>query len=368
MRWGQAAVGGGARLEVVRSTLLIALLGSVTLSCSGGDLSIPLPGSRTYRMGFSAIPARADSASLIENLEMWTERADAAIMHVSPPWAALIAGIPADTAVTRNELGLANYYRSKGLEIVVMVDVTDGLDRSAEAPELEALERSITEPEIQALYRNYVLAMDRIVSPGYLGLAAETNLIRGVAPSPLYAAVVQMTNDAALALRQAHSTVQIYVSVQVEVVWGALQGGNYAGIEQDLSDFPFIQAVGLSSYAYLGGFEDPEELPIDYYSRVTDGTSLPELVVEGGWTSTSVAGVTSSPEEQARWTRRHFELLDHAKARAVFQLTFTDLDLSSFPPSVLPFAYLGLVDTELRPKPALAVWDSVFSRDWRAPQ
>ena len=31
------------------------------------------------------------------------------------------------------------------------------------------------------------------------------------------------------------------------------------------------------------------------------------------------------------------------------------------------FAHLGLVDTALRPKPALAVWDSAFARPRAAP-
>jgi hypothetical protein len=53
----------------------------------------------------------------------------------------------------------------------------------------------------------------------------------------------------------------------------------------------------------------------------------------------------------------------------VFQLSFTDLDLGSFPkplPAILPlFAALGLVDSDLRPKPALATWDAVFARPLR---
>jgi hypothetical protein len=68
---------------------------------------------------------------------------------------------------------------------------------------------------------------------------------------------------------------------------------------------------------------------------------------------------------QARYIRRQLELLDAANATAVFQLTFTDLDLTSIPQppgSILSlFASLGMVDTQLRPKPALATWDSVFS-------
>jgi len=107
----------------------------------------------------------------------------------------------------------------------------------------------------------------------------------------------------------------------------------------------------------------PEEIPLDYYSRITADAPLPMIVTEGGWTSGSVAGVTSSPDVQARYIRRQMQLADEAKLLGVFQITFTDLDVASFnlpPGSILPlFAKLGLVDANYRAKPALAVWDSV---------
>jgi hypothetical protein len=124
-----------------------------------------------------------------------------------------------------------------------------------------------------------------------------------------------------------------------------------------------MQAIGLSSYPYLGGFAEPEDVPLDYYSRVLQGTGLPGMVVEGGWTSATVGGITSTPAKQARYIRRHVQLLDQANATFVFQLTFTDLDLTGFPPGTISyFAYCGLVDVNLAPKPALATWDSAFAR------
>jgi hypothetical protein len=206
--------------------------------------------------------------------------------------------------------------------------------------------------------------VDTILHPAYLGLAAETNLIRAAASPTIYGAVVQAANDAAAAIRAVDASVILDVSVQVETAWGRLGGGNtYQGIATDLADFPFVQAIGLSSYPYLAGFAEPEDLPLDYYSRLT---TLPELVVEGGWASTTV-GVSSSPQKQARYIRRQVQLLEQARAVAVFQLTFTDLDPAYFPPgTILPlFATLGLVDVNLAPKPALAPWDSAFARPLR---
>jgi hypothetical protein len=75
---------------------------------------------------------------------------------------------------------------------------------------------------------------------------------------------------------------------------------------------------------------------------------------------------SSSPEIQSKYIMRQSQLLEEAKAIGVFQLSFTDLDLGSFPkpiPAILPlFATLGLVDAELKRKPALATWDKVFAR------
>ena len=171
-------------------------------------------------------------------------------------------------------------------------------------------------------------------------------------------------------IRAAGLPSQLYVSVQVETAWGRLTpGGSYAGIAQDLVDFPFVSAVGLSSYPYLGGFAVPEDLPLDYYSRIVQGTTLPVLVVEGAWPSITVGSVVSTPAVQARYIARQVLLLDQAHALGVFQLTFYDLDLTgvTLPPgSILPlFTHLGLADSALNAKPALDVWDSAYDRPYR---
>ena len=346
---------------------LMAAAFLVSGACGGDDHPAgPLGGpSRSYRMGFSAIGARPTQESALAGLAVWTPRADAAIMHVSVPYKAMLTGTSASTYVNAVDLPLAQYYRDRDLELVVMLDVTDGLNRAAEAPELVELGRSITEPAVQQVYREYAQAMASIVRPDYLGLAAETNLIRAAAPPALYAALRQMTNDVAVQLSSAGASPVLYVSVQVEAAWGRLaQTGPYQGVEQDFADFPFLRALGLSSYPYFA-FAEPDEIPDDYYVRLLNGRTLPVMVVEGGWTSASVGGVTSEPATQVRYLRRQAALLDAADAHAVFQLTFSDLDAAAFnlpPGSILPlFAHLGLVSTELQARPALAVWDSLFA-------
>jgi hypothetical protein len=347
---------------------VLALLAGCAGSTRTADVSAA--GTRSFMMGFSGFPPKPDLGVAVQSIALWSQRADAAIMHLSVPWALLLADTAAEVALRRDGVDLARYYRGKQFHLVITIDVTDGLARDREAPELVAARRSITEPAVQRLYRDYVHAVISLLQPDYLGLAAETNLIRAAAQRPVYDAVVRMTNDAAADVRASGSasSPRLYVSVQVETAWGRLAGqGSYVGIDTDLHDFPFIAALGLSSYPYLGGFDTPESIPLDYYTRLVGPRALPVLVVEGGWASASVPGAfISSPAMQARYLAHQVKLLDRAHAVAVFQLSFADLDLASFPkplPPILPlFASLGVVDASLRPKIALATWDSNFAR------
>ena len=95
------------------------------------------------------------------------------------------------------------------------------------------------------------------------------------------------------------------------------------------------------------------------------------MVIEGGWTSASVGGITSSPDLQRRYIGRHADLLDAAGAVAWFPIIFADLDLATIPlppGSILPlFAHLGVVDEHLVAKPALRAWDAEFARPLAAP-
>ena len=339
---------------------------ALVLSCASSGTEPATAASRTYRMGFSPIPPRFTIPEVLRTIDSVGRHADAALMVVDVPWAALLADTNPSLLIRRDNLPVAQLFGQKGMPIVATLELANGLDRAAESPALVALGRSITEPAVQRAYREFAVAFDSIVHPASLGLAMETNLIRALSTPSVYGAVVTMTNAAAAQLRAAGSSTKLMVSMQVETAWGRLAGaggGTFVGVQRDRTDFPFMQVLGLSSYPYLAGFGTPEQIPLDYYSRLTSGAPLPMMVVEGGWSSGSVPGVTSSLDLQARYIRRHMQIADEAKLLGVFQITFTDLDLTSFPVpagSILPlFAQLGLVDVSYRAKPALAVWDSV---------
>src|ERR1700694_700564 len=194
----------------VRTWALSACIALAVAGCPQAPREPPAPevsssGTRSYLMGFSVVPPKPDIKQAIQSMEIWTRRADAAIMHLDVPWALLLAGTSPEDALRKDGVDLEHYYRSKHLKLAVTIDVTNGLGRESEAPALVAAHRSITEPAVQRLYRNYVHALVEMLHPDYLGLAAETNLIRRIAPRPVYNAVVRMSNDAASDIRRARS-------------------------------------------------------------------------------------------------------------------------------------------------------------------
>ena len=355
----------------IRALATAVVTGVLLVGCSDSDAkpNSPQAESRTFRMGFSGIPSRPDFAQAVLAIQTWIPRADQALVLNEPPWDSLLAGVPAESLIRRDQLPLVQYYKSHGLRIVVSIDPTNGLNRSSDSDPLVNAGRSLAEPAIRQLYRDYVVAADTLLRPDAISVASETNLIRVAAPAPLYDAVVQNAADAAAAIRAVDATVTIFTTVQVETAWGRLGGvGTYEGIDQDRADFPFIQMLGLSSYPYLAGFAEPESIPVNYYRRLVESAPIPMMVIEGGWSSASLdSTILSSPEEQRRYILRQAEILDAAAAVGVFQITFTDLDPAFFPPgTILPFfASLGLVDADLNPKPALSAWDTVFARPLR---
>ena len=338
--------------------------------CSSGGDAPPPATARTWRMGFSGLPPRPNLTDAQRTIDTWSPRAEIAAIHEELPWTDLLAGVTPDAILQRDKVGLVNYYRSKGLQLMFMADLTDGLSRGQEASQLRALGRSIAEPAVQQVYRNYVLAVMRVLQPEYIGLAAETNLVRAAAPA-LYASVKQAANAAAADLHNAAFGGAVFISVQVETAWGKLGvAGPFVGIAADRADFAFTQMIGLSSYPYFG-YATPEDIPADYYSRLLTGAApLPMMQVEGGWPSVGATanGVTfgSSPALQARYVARIAPLLDSVVARGWIQLEFVDIDPASFPQPIPPnlplFVTLGFVDSNFTAKPALAQWDTLFAR------
>jgi hypothetical protein len=348
-------------------TILLLLI-ALTLACKKHNTTNPAV--RTYSMGFATSAPQPNIAEIIKSLDLWTTHADAAIISTEVPWDSLLNGEDPINYVTQNYTALVNIYRTANLKLWVYIDPENGLARQKDSDPLIAAGKSIAQPNIQQVYERFVVVMDSVLHPDHLGLALETNLIRLAAPDSIYQGVKQAANAAAAQVRAIDTKTPLSVSVQAEVAWGRIgatsASSTYIGIAADYTDFPFIQELGISSYPYLT-YTNPTDIPLTYYARLSTGHNTPVFVSEGGWTSMNLPAqnVQSSPAQQQAYIRRQAQLLTQANAIGIFQLTFTDLSLDAWPATdsaeLIPFAFLGLVDSNFIPKPALATWDSLRS-------
>ena len=357
-----------------REWLLFGCLAAVPVACPRGapEPKVSSGAPRTYLMGFSVIPPRPDLATAVRSLDC---RGPSVPMRRSC------------TSTSRGR-SFSPVIRLKTRCAAMESISSTTIDRSTEAHRhdrrhqwarsrervtalLSQRTGASTEPSIQRLYRNYVRALVDKLHPDYLGLAAETNLIREIAPRPVYDAVVRMTNDAANDVRAKHpaALLPLYVSVQVETAWGKLgKQRTFAGIDQDLRDFPFMNVIGLSSYPYLGGFKNPEEIPLDYLQSGERFTKTPGDGSRGrdGHQSRRAECFRLRPRCR-RGTLRARRSCSTQRTPSLRSSSRSPISIwATFPkpvPAILPlFATLGLVDANLQPKPALKTWDEVFAR------
>ena len=69
--------------------------------------------SRAYRLGFSAAPPRLETAAVLLTANLWTQRADRALLSLTVPWNRLLADTSASLLVRRDETQLVQLYRSR---------------------------------------------------------------------------------------------------------------------------------------------------------------------------------------------------------------------------------------------------------------
>jgi hypothetical protein len=348
------------------------LLGATACREEGVIIDSPPPPpptpARTYAMGWAPTPPRPDIDVFFEVVDSIARVAEITILQQPVPWPELLAGAPMDSLV-EDRGGVADFLRAKGLEIIFLVDPLDGLDRRKEDPGLVDAGRSLLEPQIRALHDTWVREIAERVRPEWMGLASEINTLAARGDPALYAEILDMINTLAPAVRQLSPVTRVFVSFQVDEANGAF--GDPIIDHFALIDAFDIDALGLSSYPVFA-FGTPADIPADHFTRFDQATDLPLIFVEGGWSSEDTQLLRANPQEQVEFFQRYEEFLDEVAAEAWVMLTYADLDIPSLglPPdraaTLSNFAFMGIVDSDLRRKPSFVEWDRIFRRP-RAP-
>ena len=313
---------GGARRRSFVATGALALL----LSVAGGAAAEP----RTFAMGFAPTPPVLTRDELLAVIPEIARRGEYTIIQREVPWTRILGGTSMEEVYADEYPGLVDYLRSQGLQLVLLVDPLDGLDRLKEATETVKNGRTLLDPRLQALHEQWVKLLVQRMRPRYVGLASEINTLAAHGNSALYGQIRDMINRLAPEVRRLDPGSKVFVSFQVEDAWG-LPPFPRSSIDQFklVHDFD-IDGVGISSYPIFS-FPDPAEIPNDYYQRLAVESGKPLIQVEGGWGS---AATSMAPDRRATLSN---------------------------------FASMGIVDTGLKPKPAFEVWEEQRKRPLAGP-
>ena len=125
---------------------------------------------------------------------------------------------------------------------------------------------------------------------------------------------------------------------------------------EGMSDF-----VGLSTYPFMGGVDDPG-LDATYFAAVED-LAIPLAIMETGWPAANVVGSQYGYGSQAPYLASLLRALDALEVSMVVWASVRDVDLGHVDDGTPPWAaFIGLWDSGGNPKPALAVWLSWLTR------
>lgn len=174
---------------------------------------------------------------------------------------------------------------------------------------------------------------------------------------------VSLFAEARREIRKIRPDAIVFVSFQYEQLLGRFGGKAGMTVHEPhwelLEKFePHADAVGISSYPWASfepiRYGSPADLPADYYSRLAEHTKKPIVFAELGWSTDPKYG--GSEESQAEFLRRFEKMTEPLDLRLVNYFILNDTPI--FGPV---FESMGLYDRTGKPKPALKVWQRLWT-------
>lgn len=246
------------------------------------------------------------------------------------------------------------------------------LDPLANRHELSPLPPALTGQDFgdeapRAAIRNMTLELLNLFHPTYLSIGVEVNGYLESNPAD-FENLVSLHKELYDEIKAIAPETKVALSLHYETLL-RMQPGQAQSSGDDarralIDRFrPQVDVLALSSLPWPQ-FSDPVYIPLDYIRRVEDFTDLPVILSEIAWTTDP----DSDSDELEQ--RDYLALMARAALRApqvelVAWAFLTDPPAGTVLDEIPSFTRIGLYDSSGRPKPALALWQELFSRPYR---
>lgn len=198
--------------------------------------------------------------------------------------------------------------------------------------------------------------------PEFFGMGIEINMQAYKNPQE-YQKFLALFNEYTDEIHKVSKSTQVFTTFQYEQLLG-LKGGLFGGVNDEtkatwqlLKDFEKADILGITTYPTLV-YENPSQIPTNYYSQLFEQTQKKIIFTEMGWLSENgISGWNGSQTEQIAFL---------TKLRAQTNNTNTLGYLWSFmykqqaAPS--PFLYMSLVDENGKSSEVETFWKNMLSK------
>ena len=311
------------RKALLALLLLVSLLTLAAFHRGGTDRGsgiLPLQ-ERNFFLGIVPNPAHSPN-STFEDLTRAYEEAGR-IAEIGMVWVEK-QGIGEADLLKQNRVVTA--LRVYGLKPLVTLNFatikqgTGGLEYVIDAP--EGITPSLSDPGFREAWIEEARSLAEEFSPEYLSLGNEVNDYFLLHPSELES-YLSLVSGAYSAVKQVSPQTKVLVVLSYNHLLQENQWDLLTLFENR------VDLIGLTTYPYQV-FASPEDLPADYYLRLSRCTHKPLAFTEIGWSSSG----TSDENEQARFLLRFLELTKGMDLEMVNWLFLHDTTLTGIPASI----------------------------------
>ena len=365
-----------------RLALQIALLALLALAAAGCRVervdepaytATPRPTAgepRSFRLGFSSLPARLDDDAHLEALNIAALYGDLLLIQRSPSWAEFLPGVaPSDELLdlTQREVRAIEERR---LTLFYAIDPYDPGDRGRLAAPPEGYERSgLLNPDLSAAIVTEARFIAGAYQPAYLAFGVEVNATYDRSPGA-YLAYLGVYREVYDAVKEVSPETLVFPTFQYEQLLGVTPWEvAHAPRWERLADFG--ERLDLVAIATIPSLTQPvaRTIPPDYYRQLQQHTDLPIAFAATGFSSApGPGGINSStPPEQRRYLQRLFADAEAMQSPFVIWFASRDPEFVSEIAALEPLGSIGLLDTGGEPKEAWPVWAEAAQRPYQPP-
>lgn len=359
--------------------LFISLLIITSFACGSNSQIPPTPEDSVFdsdetAYGFYPSPPEVSLESVFKLFEDMSQHGDFILIQQNTDWESFVTGVDGESQTRTDLINQVKLASQNNLETIFVLDALNGLNRREFIGLPAGWEANFANPNIRTAYKNYAMWVVQTFHPHYLGLASEINTYMDAYPDDAKN-FISLYNEIYALVKNESPQTQIFVTFQwddLNNMFPQPEEGNRQKLapnwEQVEAFEPNLDVWAISSYPYFV-FPSANDIPVDYYTPLLSRTTKPVAIAESGFSTQVVGFAQGTPDDQVIYLNAVHNQLG---SRLVFWVNtlLTDFNIDSYASEMAKqgrnpadaealanFAFIGFLNSDGSPKPAMEVWD-----------